>query len=50
MIPPTIKQKLMGAQLGYEGIMELISLLQNSGFISKGGKVSSNGLAYLLGE
>ena len=47
---PTIKQKLMGAQLGYEGIMELISLLQNAGFFSKGGKVKSNGLAYLLGN
>jgi hypothetical protein len=47
---PTTKQKLRGAALGYEGIMELINLLQNSGFFSKGGKVESSGLANLLGE
>ena len=47
---PTAKQKLRGATLGYEGIMELINLLQNSGFFSKGGKVESSGLANLLGE
>ena len=47
---PTTKQQLRGAMIGYEGIMELISLLQNAGFFSKGGKVKSNGLAYLLGE
>ena len=47
---PTTKQKLQGATLGYEGIMELINLLQNSGFFSKGGKVESSGLANLLGE
>ena len=47
---PTIKQKLRGAMLGYEGIMELITLLQNSGFFSKGGQVESRGLANLLGE
>ena len=46
----TAKQKLRGAMLGYEGIMELITLLQNSGFFSKGGKVTSSGLAKLLGE
>ena len=46
----TDKQKLRGAILGYEGIMELITLLQNSGFFSKGGKVESSGLANLLGE
>ena len=34
----------IGAGLGHEGIMELITLLQNTGFFSKGG------LAYLLGE
>ena len=47
---PTTKQQLRGAMIGYEGIMELISLLQNAGFFSKGGKVKSSGLAYLLGE
>ena len=47
---PTAKQKLSGATLAYEGIMELITLLQNSGFFSKGGKVESSGLANLLGE
>ena len=47
---PTARQKLSGAMLGYEGIMELITLLQNSGFFSKGGKVESSGLANLLGE
>ena len=47
---PTAKQKLRGAMLGYEGIMELITLLQNSGFFSNGGKVTSSGLANLLGE
>jgi len=29
----------MGVDLGYEGIMELITLLQNAGLFSKGGKV-----------
>ena len=47
---PTAKQKLRGATLGYEGIMELITLLQNAGFFSKGGKVASSGFANLLGE
>ena len=47
---PTAKQKLREVMLGYEGIMELITLLQNSGFFSKGGKVESSGLANLLGE
>ena len=47
---PTAKQKLSGVTLSYEGIMELITLLQNSGFFSKGGKVGSSGLANLLGE
>ena len=47
---PTAKQKLSGVTLSYEGIMELITLLQNSGFFSKGGKVESSGLANLLGE
>ena len=46
----TAKQKLRGALLSHEGIMELFSLLQNSGFFSKGGKVESSGLANLLGE
>ena len=31
--------KLSGVELGHEGIMELITLLQNAGFFSEGGKV-----------
>ena len=42
--------QLMGVELGHEGIMELITLLQSSGFFSEGGKVTSSGLAYLLGQ
>ena len=42
--------QLRGVDFGYEGIMELITLLQNAGFFSEGGKVTSSGLAYLLGE
>jgi len=42
--------QLRGVELGHEGIMELITLLQSAGFFSKGGKVTSSGLAYLLGE
>ena len=42
--------KVMGVELGHEGIMELMTLLQNAGFFSEGGKVTSSGLAYLLGQ
>ena len=42
--------QLTGVELGHEGIMELITLLQNTGFFSEGGKVTSSGLAFLLGE
>ena len=31
--------KVMGVELGHEGIMEAIHLLQNSGFLKKGGRV-----------
>jgi hypothetical protein len=31
--------KVMGVELGHEGIMEAIHLLQNSGLLKKGGRV-----------
>ena len=31
--------RVMGVELGHESIIELISLLQNSGLLSKGGRV-----------
>ena len=31
--------KVMGVELGHEGIMKAIHLLQNSGFLKKGGRV-----------
>jgi hypothetical protein len=31
--------KVLGTELGYEGIMETINLLQNSGLLKKGGRV-----------
>ena len=31
--------KVMGVELGHEGIMETINLLQNSGLLKKGGRV-----------
>ena len=31
--------KVMGVELGHEGIMEAIQLLQNSGLLKKGGRV-----------
>ena len=49
-VKPNYKKQLLGAQLSYDGIMELLALLQNAGFFSKGGRVSPGGLAYLLGE
>ncbi len=48
--PKKYKKQLSAASLSYEGIMELMTLLQNAGFFSKGGRVSPGGLAYLLGE
>ena len=44
------KKQLSAAPRSYEGIMELMTLLQNAGFFSAGGRVSPRGLAYLLGE
>ena len=31
--------KVMGVELGHEGIMEALNLLQNSGLLKKGGRV-----------
>ena len=48
--PKKYKKQLSAASLSYEGIMELMTLLQNAGFFSAGGRVSPRGIAYLLGE
>ena len=48
--PKKYKKQLSAISLSHEGIMELMTLLQNAGFFSMDGRVTSKGIAYLLGE